>query len=166
MKPSNATAESKTTRPVVGEGFSLVLGGPLYQLLFKAKLMRPPLALLHRRMLVIPVLAWLPLLFLTLIEGTAIAGVGVPFLSDIESYVRFLLAMPILLFAEVTVDRQLREVIFQLRTRGVVPADSVSQFEEAIAATARLRTSTPIEIALVVIVFLVGPWAWHHGADV
>jgi NADPH:quinone reductase and related Zn-dependent oxidoreductases len=101
MKPAHAGAE----------GFSLVLGGPLYQLLIKSRLAKPPLQLLHRRMLVIPALAWLPLLFLSLIEGRAVGGVSVPFLLDIEAYARFLVALPILIFAELVVHKRLQAIV-------------------------------------------------------
>ena len=42
--------------------FSLVLGGPLFQLLRKAHLEGDHLELLKRRLLVITLIAWLPLL--------------------------------------------------------------------------------------------------------
>ena len=54
---------------MAAEDFSLVVGGPLYQLFLRTRLVRPPLELVHRRMLVIPLLAWLPLLALSLAEG-------------------------------------------------------------------------------------------------
>src|SRR5215469_9501098 len=40
--------------------FSLVLGGPLFQLFRKAHLTGDTLELLHRRILIIPLIAWLP----------------------------------------------------------------------------------------------------------
>ena len=44
--------------------FSLMLGGPLYQLYLRTKLARAPLELLIRRMVDIPLICWLPLLLL------------------------------------------------------------------------------------------------------
>ena len=49
--------------------FSLVLGGPLYQFLVRARLSGSALELLHRRMLVLVAVAWVPLLILSLIEA-------------------------------------------------------------------------------------------------
>ena len=46
------------------EGFSLVLGGPLFQLLLRARLVKPPIDLAARRIVVISLVAWLPLLLL------------------------------------------------------------------------------------------------------
>jgi hypothetical protein len=163
MKPLHATPGTSAGSAAVPEDFSLVLGGPLYQLLLKTRLASPALGLLHRRMLVIPALAWLPLLVLTLMEGNALGGVGVPFLSDIEAYARFLLAMPILLLAEPVVHQQVREIIREFRGRGIVSAESMPRFEGAIGETMRWRNSLFAEIALLAIVLLVGPWAWQHG---
>ena len=58
-QPSLTPAESL---PVgVSENFSLVLGGPLFQLLRKAHLEGDALELLHRRILASVLLTWVPL---------------------------------------------------------------------------------------------------------
>ena len=41
--------------------FSLVLGGPLFQLLRRSQLSGDALELARRRLIIIPLLAWLPL---------------------------------------------------------------------------------------------------------
>ena len=51
--------------------FSLVLGGPLYQLWSKAHLGGDAVKVVMRRILVAMALAWLPLLGLSLVSGTA-----------------------------------------------------------------------------------------------
>lgn len=163
MKPTLAPADRNTTQPPAVEDFSLVLGGPLYQLLLKTRMARPPLDLLHRRMVLIPALAWLPLLVLTLMEGTAVGNVAIPFLKDVETYVRFLVAIPILLGAELVVHDRLRMTIGQFRERDIVSAASLPQFEGAIAAAMRTRNSMTAEITMLVVVFVAGPWLWKHG---
>ena len=68
--------------------FSLVLGGPLYQLFRRAHLAGGTLELLRRRILVISLLAWLPLLVLSALEGNALGGsAAVPFLLDVEVHI-------------------------------------------------------------------------------
>jgi hypothetical protein len=48
-------------------------------------------ALLRRRILVIALFAWLPLLVLSVVEGHAWGGgVKMPFLYDVDTHVRFL----------------------------------------------------------------------------
>ena len=61
--------------------FSLVLGGPLFQLLRRAHLAGDALELVRQRIIVISLFAWLPLLVLSALEGTAVGGsAAVPFL--------------------------------------------------------------------------------------
>lgn len=92
------------TMSQASEDFSLVLGGPLYQLLRRAFLSGRDLELLQRRIFVIPLIAWLPLLLLSAVEGRAWGGsVRVPFLLDIDVHARFLLALPLFILAEVVV---------------------------------------------------------------
>lgn len=147
----------------VAPDFSLVLGGPLYRLFLKTRLARPPLQLLHRRMLVIPALAWLPLLALAVLEGHAVGGVRLPFLHDIETYARFLVAMPLLILAEPIVHTWTQESVWQFRERGIVPAGSMPRFQAAIDSAMRLRNSIAAELVLLAFVFLVGPWLWQQG---
>ena len=61
--------------------FFLVLGGPLFQLLRRSHLSKDTLELVRRRVIIITLLAWLPLLVLSALEGQALGGsVAVPFL--------------------------------------------------------------------------------------
>jgi hypothetical protein len=83
--------------------FSLVLGGPLYQLYRRTRLAAAPLDLLRRRIIVITAIAWLPLLLFSAIDGR-LMGVGDSFLHDIETHVRFLIALPVLIAAELVVN--------------------------------------------------------------
>jgi hypothetical protein len=50
--------------------FSLILGGPLYQLLLRTHLSGDALQLVHRRIAVMILLAWMPLLLLSVAEGS------------------------------------------------------------------------------------------------
>lgn len=163
MKPSHAASKSGTVTLDGADDFSLILGGPLYQLLLKTRLARPPLKLLHRRMLVIPALAWLPLLALTLFERHALGGVSVPFLHDIETYARFLVAMPLLILAEPVVHSWTREIVWQFRERGIVPVESMPRFQASIDSAMRLRNSVAAELVLLAVVFALAPWLWQNG---
>src|SRR5262245_15178618 len=80
--------------------FSLVLGGPLYQLFLRSRLVRPPLHLVIRRVVVISLICWLPPLVLSALAGHLDKGVTLPFLLDPEVHVRFLIALPILIASE------------------------------------------------------------------
>jgi len=160
MEPPHTTEESATS---FAEESALAPGGPMYNLLLKTRLVQPPLGFLRRRLIVITALAWLPLLALTLAEGTAVSGVTIPFLYDLEAYARFLIALPILLFAEVVLHRHLAEAVAQFRKNRIVSPDLVPRFEKAVGSAVRLRNSTIVELALLAIVFVAAPMAWHYA---
>ena len=136
--------------------FSLVIGGPLFQLLRRAHLSDDALQLVRQRIVVISLLAWLPLLILSAVDRKMIGGVAVPFLFDIEVHVRFLLAMPLLIAAELLVNQRMRPLLKQFLERQLIPPDARGQFEAAVASATRLRNSVSAELALVALVYLVG----------
>jgi hypothetical protein len=150
--------------------FSLVLGGPLYQLLRRAHLTDDALTMVRRRIVVITLLAWLPLLVLSMLEGHALQGsAAVPFLIDVEVHVRYLVALPLLVIAELVVHRRLRPLIQQFLERNLIPEGAVVQFETAIQSAFRLRNSVLAEVLLIVFVYAVGilvVWRQYLALDV
>ena len=119
--------------------FSLVLGGPLYQLLRRSKLSDNGLHLLKRRLIVIPMLVWLPLLFLSIIQGNAWSGVAVPFIKDIELHIRFLAVMPMLIGAEMIVHQRMRRLISNFLDRQLIPEADMGRFRGAISESVSQR---------------------------
>jgi hypothetical protein len=137
--------------------FSLVLGGPLFQLLRRSHLADDTLMLLRQRILVISLFCWLPLLALSALENTIMGGkVSMPFLWDVEVQVRFLVVVPLLIVAEMVVHRRMRPLVQQFLERNVIPADAMAQFDAALASAMRLRNSVLAEVLLVVFVYAVG----------
>jgi hypothetical protein len=144
--------------------FSLVLGGPLFQLLRRAHLSDDALMLVRQRILVIALFAWLPLLVLSALDGQLLGGgVAVPFLLDIEAHVRFLVALPLLIGAELVVHQRLRPVLQQFRERNLIPEHAMEGFHSAIASAFRLRNSVLAEVLLIAIVCGFGILiVWRH----
>ena len=137
--------------------FSLVLGGPLYQLLRRAHMTGDALELMRRRVVVISLFAWVPLLVLSVLEGRALGGgVAVPFLWDWDTHARFLVALPLLVVAELVVHQRMRFVVKQFVERNLIPPSALSRFEGAIASAFRLRNSVVAEVLLIAFVVLVG----------
>jgi hypothetical protein len=137
--------------------FSLVLGGPLFQLVARARLSGDALELLGRRVIVISLFAWLPLLILSVLGGRAWGdAVRVPFLTDIEVHVRLLLALPLLILAELVVHQRMRPVARQFLDRGLIPESSRARFDAAMASAVRLRNSVAAEVLLIAFVYVVG----------
>jgi hypothetical protein len=128
--------------------FSLVEGGPFHRLLLRAGLMGPQMDLLGRRMVVLALLGWLPLLVLTMLSGNAVGGTGVPFLLDVDAHIRCLLFVPLLLAAEVIAHRRIQTTVGQLTSRGVVAPEDQPQLEAAMASAVRLRDSALPEVLL------------------
>ena len=153
----------KPTHPQESVDFSLVLGGPLYQLLRRAHLSGSALELVQRRALVFALFAWLPLAALTTLEGHFLGSRNLSFSRDIESHVRFLVALPILIVAELIVHRRLRLVVRSFTERGVITPDNTPRFRDAIAASARAQNSLWLELALLIFVFTGGHWIWRYG---
>jgi hypothetical protein len=137
--------------------FSLILGGPLFQLLRRAHLSDDALTMARRRVVVIALLAWLPLLVLSALEGHALGGsVAVPFLLDVEVHIRYLIALPLLVAAELLVHRRMRHVIQVFMERRLIAGSAVPRFEAAITSAFRLRNSVLAEVLLIALVYVVG----------
>lgn len=144
--------------------FSLVLGGPLFQLLRRAHLSDDALTMARRRVVVISLLAWLPLLLLAALEGHALGGsTAVPFLFDVEVHIRYLVALPLLVAAELVVHRRMRSVVQVFVERRLVPDSAMPRFDAAIASAFRLRNSVWAEVLLIAFVYGVGILVvWRH----
>jgi hypothetical protein len=148
------------------QDFSLVLGGPLYQLWRRLHAAGPDLELLARRMIGIPLVAWLPLLALTAYDGVAIGhAVPVPFLYDLGVHGRFLVAIPLFLLAEVVVHQRIRTLVRQFVDAGIITPQVLPDFQAAIARALRLRNSLAVELALVGLVFGLGWMLFIEGTS-
>ncbi len=162
-RPQSATGANDRTPVQQLSDFSLVAGGPLYQFWRRTRLSGDSLELPQRRVLVLVVLIWVPLLVLSIVEGRAWGnGVALPFLHDIETHLRLLIAAPLLILAEVVAHRTLFPIVRQLVDNGVVSEEARPQFDAAIASALRLRNSVVVELLLVVFVYAVGmPLVWR-----
>ena len=136
--------------------FSLVLGGPLFQLFRRAHLTDDALMLVRQRIIVIALLAWLPLLLLSALQGQLWGGTSVPFLFDVEVHVRFLVALPLLIIAELVVHRRMRPLLQQFLERNMIPGNAMARFEAAVESAFRLRNSVLAEVLLIIFVYGVG----------
>jgi hypothetical protein len=154
VKSRNARTSGSSSSLPLPQDFSLVLGGPLFQLLRRVHLSDDALLMARRRTIIIAMIAWLPLLMLSVLEGNAWSGTAlVPFLKDFEAQTRFLVALPILILAELVVHQRMRHLIEQFLERKLIPESGASQFEAAIASAFRLRNSVLAEVLLIAFVY-------------
>ena len=144
--------------------FSLVLGGPLFQILRRTHLSNDALEMARQRIIVVALLAWLPLLLLSALEGHLLAGsVTVPFLMDVEVHIRLLLAIPLMVSAELVVHRRMRMLVKQFLERNLIPEHAMPRFDAAIQSAFRLRNSTLAEVLLLALVYGLGVLViWRH----
>jgi hypothetical protein len=154
--------EAQPTFPQKPSDFSLVLGGPVFQLFRKSHLAGDALELLHWRLLVITLAAWLPLLVLATLGSVGRNSSGLTFFHDVEVHVRFLVAVPILVAAELIVHSRLRPVVRHFVERRIVFPEELGRFHSAIESAIRLRNSIPVECGLLLLVYTLGLWEWNR----
>ena len=162
LNPKSITESFQTGQE---EDFSLVLGGPLFQLLRRAHLQGDALESVHWRITASILLTWFPLLILSAVGS----GIGSPsqisFFHDIEVQVRFLVALPILICAELLVHSRTRPLVRRfLEWRIVLPEDK-APFQKAVASAVKIRNSVYVELALLAAVYSLGLWFWNYRSD-
>jgi hypothetical protein len=141
--------------------FSVVLGGPTFQFLRRAHMGGDHMELLYRRLIVITLFAWLPLCLLAILGSLTSSAGRLSFFHDVEVHVRFLVALPILIAAEVVVHSRLRPIARRfVERRIIVPAD-LPRFHRALDSAIGLRNSVPLELGLLALVYIFGLWFWH-----
>ena len=147
------------------EDFQLVLGGPFFQLLRKAHLEGDALELLHRRVIASVALTWFPLLVLSTLSRV-VGGVGrVSFFHDIEVHARFLVALPILIAAELLVNSRIRPAVRRFIEWRIVLPEQRPVFRKAIDSALKIRNSVLVELALIAVVYTVGLLVWNSRTE-
>jgi len=136
------------------KSFSIVTGGPVYNLLLRFHLIRQTLPNMWRRFIVLLAVIWLPLLVLSLREGMAFGhSVRIPFLYDFAMYGRFLLGLPLLLFAELLIDPVVRHAVSEFVDARLVPAQELPALENILRRVQQIRDSWIPEVILIVLAF-------------
>lgn len=142
--------------------FSLVQGGPLFHFCRRTHLAGKAFELLHREVLAITLFVWLPLLILSMIEVHAFGGsVKIPFLHDIEANVRFLVALPVLISAELVVHRRISPLVRRFLERRIVVTEDLPRFNAAVESAVRGRDLVATEGTLLLLVYTIGLWIWR-----
>lgn len=140
-----------------GRDFSLVLGGPTFQLLRRTRLTDERLGLLPRRILLVILITWAPLVALTALEGSLLGPRhALPFFHQIGVQLRFLIVAPLLIAAELLVHRRMQPIMDQFRARRLVPPDETAHFADALGRAMKLRNSAVAEAILLGAVYAGG----------
>jgi len=136
----------------------------LFQLLLRARVTSDGLTLVVRRIILFVLITWVPLLALSALEGHLRDGdVALPFLLDLETHIRFLVVVPLLLAAELVVHRRLLTVTRAFLDRDLISDAEDARFDAAINSAFRLRNSVLAELLLLAFVYGVGVLVvWRH----
>jgi hypothetical protein len=132
-------------QPSEGTRFSLVEGDPLFELQRAAHLAGGRHRVLPRA-LTLALLGYVPPLVLALVFGVA-RGALVPL------HTRFLIAIPILLWAEGFVDSRVQSAVASFTARGLVRPADLARFRSIVAESERLHHSVRMAVAIVAIAF-------------
>jgi len=150
--------------PAAARGFSIFVRGPLNRFFERTGLSNSDLHRPQRRILAAIVIAWVPLIILAGISGRLIGGVRLPLVSDVETQVRLLVALPLLIIAEVIGHKRLPSLIHQFRHRGLVKPEDAPRYNEILGSAARLRDSALAEVVILIIALSTTTLAWNHLA--
>jgi len=130
------------------EGFSLSAGGPFNRALEMMRLQNKQ----GKLMVLGFCITWLPLLILTLFEGTLYTGRELPFLKDVAMHARLLVALPMLIMIEPTIDSKVFVVIKYLAEELMSLEDRQKFLATSFRRARKLTGSALTEIILLLIV--------------
>src|SRR4051812_20544902 len=133
--------------------FSLTRSGLFYKLLRQLKLSDTSTKDFLMRSAVISSATWLPLFVLAMLQGLAWGDkVEVTFLKDFATHTRLLVIIPLLIFAENSVDFRLKELTTQFFTAGILNDSDLPSYDKIKEKMNRLSGSVVADLAIFLIV--------------
>lgn len=145
--------------------FLLMEGGPLFHLEKRIGLVAVNARLKKRRAILAALLTWVPLFVLSALQGRAFGdSVAVPFIRDISTYTRFLLAVPLLILAENLLAPRIAGTAAHFVNSGIVPEQNFAQFDRIVDRQLRLRDSAVAEVIIAILAYVVSMIAFRSTA--
>ena len=130
-------------------------GGPGFRMMHRLRLLHPEVQVASGRAAVtLAALSWLPLLILSASQGLLLGGAKIPFVKDIAAQARFLLAVPLLVLADIPVGFRLREMVRQFLNSRLVQEQDRTRFEEILIDAVAIRDSRIAEIVVVALAYI------------
>lgn len=134
------------------DGFSFIKSGPFRDFLIGRGWIKSAPAALPVCAVIGALICWLPLLLLSAIHGVALGNsVQIPFLLDFASHIRFLFAVPLLIIAEVPIERRLSLTAAQFVRSGLVESRDLAAFRSGFEMSARLGNSILAKAVLLIL---------------
>ena len=147
--------------------FSLVSGGIFNAFLMRCRLLREPVELLRERSLAVSAITWLPLLLISFLEGNAWGNnVHLPFLFDVATHARFLVAIPLLFLADRFAYERMPPALDQFQRRGIVAKEDLPKLHAILNQGPRLTASLIPETLCLLVAFTLGHVIWAQAFSV
>ena len=120
-----------------------------------------------RRALLVALIAWLPLVLLTILQSLWTRADTVTSLAwETGVHARYLLAAPLLVLAEAVCAPRLNTIARHFVDSGIVGERDRTSFQDAVASTRRLLVSPAAEIVVIALAYLVAIGsAWSYAPD-
>lgn len=135
--------------------FPLFEGGPFHRLLERVCLVQEGRSLMARRIVLIVLVAWAPLVVLALIQGFALGPTRLEsFLMDFAANVRFLVTVPAFILAEGMCGARVLSTVRQLLSAGLIEESDRLEFETNVRDSVRLSRSGKAEAVLLGLAYL------------
>ncbi|NGZ10766.1 MAG: hypothetical protein CV088_15495 [Nitrospira sp. LK70] len=149
-KNDQARASAVSDFPIFG-------GGPLYRLQQRTRLVRDDRRRIGLAALYVALVAWVPMAFLAGAQGLAIGPTRLEsFLLDFSEHARFLVTIPVFLYAELICGAQLRDIVRQFEDAGLVVEEAGERFKQLVQETVRLSHSSRAEMVILGLAFIHG----------
>lgn len=118
-------------------------------------LVKPDELNVGRRALLVVLIGWLPIVVLTIGQTAMFGGDGInSLLRETGVHVRYLIAAPLLIFAEAQCATYLTTTVRHFVDTGLVPDEKRGAFREAVASTRRLLSANAAEITVFALAYL------------
>ena len=135
-----------------GYDFSIVRESPFFRLQTALRLTRGRRAGVGRRAIIYALLGWLPIAIYAVSHGALYAAAyGEPLLRHYGIHVRALVAIPILILAEGTVEKTIRSVVSQFSESGIVDGTQAEPYRCALEEGRQISNSLAAQVVLLVL---------------
>ena len=117
-----------------GNTLRMSSGGMIYDALLRLHVQSTDSYNFSRRLIFLVTLCLAPLVILSTYEGSLYgSGLDVPLLHDVEVYVRFLVALPVLVLADAIIDPLIAYMTQSLHRSGIIDEEHKPRIDQAIA---------------------------------
>ena len=136
-------------------GFSLTASGLFDRVFGRRRFVAADSKRLELRAATAALVAWVPLAVAVLLTGGGSDEVSMRFLEDIETHVRFLVVLPLLIFAERVIGHRTKAVADTFLASSLIPQEELPGFRSAGNGVKRLLDSVFVELILLALAYAV-----------